>query len=81
MAATSPPYPTLEEKGSAVAADPNSGNRASFDRDWFVAQLAERTAHELDFWWSRWAVETIRALAYDCHPWHGGIGLCLLTSP
>src|SRR5713226_5106977 len=68
------------KRGTAVAADANSGTRASFDRDWFVAQLAERTAHELDFWWSRWKVETIRALAYDGHPWHGGIGLCLLTS-
>jgi hypothetical protein len=70
----------LQDKGASVVADSDLGNRASFDRDWFVAQLAERTAHELDFWWSRWKVETIRALAYDCHPWHGGIGLCLLTS-
>jgi len=70
----------IEEKGAPVAADATPTTPASFDREWFVEQLASRTAHELDFWWSRWKVETIRALAYDCHPWHGGIGLCLLTS-
>ena len=56
------------------------GKPVFFDRDWFINRLADCTAAELDYWQSRWKVETIRALALDCHPWHGGIGLCLLTT-
>lgn len=62
-----------------MAANASSDAPEGFDREWFTMQLAERTANELNFWWSRLKVETIRALAYDCAPWHGGIGLCLLT--
>jgi hypothetical protein len=51
-----------------------------FDEDEFANELAQRIYLELNGVKSYLKYDEIRALAIDCHPWHGCIILCILTN-
>lgn len=51
-----------------------------FDEDKFANELAQRIYLELNGVKLYLKYDEIRALAIDCHPWHGCIVLCMLTN-